>query len=153
MRRIASRQNPSVSRFRAAARRDTPDVVLLDGLHLVAEAIAAGMRLRELAVAADATANSDVVRLLGRLDPATTDIVIATAPVMAAISPVRSSSAIVALADRPASDVSAVFGSLPLVLVACDIQDPGNVGAIVRVAEAAGATGVIAAGASADPFG
>ena len=33
------------------------------------------------------------------------------------------------------------------------MQDPGNVGAIVRVAEAAGATGVVAAGASADPFG
>ena len=41
----------------------------------------------------------------------------------------------------------------PLVVVAVDVQDPGNVGAIVRAAEAAGATGVIAAGASADPFG
>jgi TrmH family RNA methyltransferase len=34
-----------------------------------------------------------------------------------------------------------------------DVQDPGNLGAIVRVAEAAGATAVLAAGASADPFG
>ena len=34
-----------------------------------------------------------------------------------------------------------------------DVQDPGNLGAIVRVAEAGGATGVLAAGASADPFG
>jgi TrmH family RNA methyltransferase len=37
--------------------------------------------------------------------------------------------------------------------VACDVQDPGNVGAIVRVAEAAGGTGLIAAGRCADPFG
>ena len=41
----------------------------------------------------------------------------------------------------------------PLVVVAIDLQDPGNVGAIVRVAEAAGATGVIAAAASANPWG
>ena len=41
----------------------------------------------------------------------------------------------------------------PLVVIAVDVQDPGNVGAIVRVAEAAGATGVVAAGASANPFG
>ncbi len=34
-----------------------------------------------------------------------------------------------------------------------DVQDPGNIGAIVRVAEAAGATGLVAAGACADPFG
>ena len=36
---------------------------------------------------------------------------------------------------------------------ASDVQDPGNVGAIVRVAEAGGATAVIAAGRSADPYG
>jgi len=33
------------------------------------------------------------------------------------------------------------------------VQDPGNLGAIVRVAEASGAAGVIVTGASADPFG
>ena len=44
-------------------------------------------------------------------------------------------------------------GCSPLVIIANDVQDPGNVGAIVRVAEAGGATGVVAAGACADPFG
>jgi TrmH family RNA methyltransferase len=39
-----------------------------------------------------------------------------------------------------------------LVLIACDVQDPGNLGAIARVAEAAGASGMIAAGQCADPL-
>jgi len=39
------------------------------------------------------------------------------------------------------------------VLAAVDVQDPGNFGAIVRSADALGATGVVAAGASADPAG
>jgi TrmH family RNA methyltransferase len=39
------------------------------------------------------------------------------------------------------------------VVVACDIQDPGNLGAIARVAEAGGASGLVAAGRCADPFG
>jgi TrmH family RNA methyltransferase len=34
-----------------------------------------------------------------------------------------------------------------------DVQDPGNVGALVRAAEAAGASGFVAVGASADPLG
>lgn len=34
-----------------------------------------------------------------------------------------------------------------------DARDPGNLGAVVRVAEAAGAAGVVLAGSSADPFG
>ena len=38
-------------------------------------------------------------------------------------------------------------------VVAVDVQDPGNVGAIARVAEAAGATGYVVTGQSADPFG
>jgi TrmH family RNA methyltransferase len=40
-----------------------------------------------------------------------------------------------------------------LVLVLVGVQDPGNVGAIVRAAEACGATAVICAGVTADPFG
>jgi len=48
---------------------------------------------------------------------------------------------------------AAYAGAKTLVVVAVDVQDPGNTGAIVRVAEAGGATGVIASGAAADPFG
>jgi TrmH family RNA methyltransferase len=78
----------------------------------------------------------------------------ASASVMDALSPVRSSSTVVALADRlPASEPAFYHETAPLVVMAVDVQDPGNVGAIVRVAEAGGATGVVAAGASADPFG
>jgi RNA methyltransferase, TrmH family len=39
------------------------------------------------------------------------------------------------------------------VVIAINVQDPGNLGAIIRVAEAAGATGAVTAGTSADPFG
>jgi len=38
------------------------------------------------------------------------------------------------------------------VVVIVDVQDPGNVGAVVRVAEAGGATGMIVCGDSASPF-
>jgi TrmH family RNA methyltransferase len=41
----------------------------------------------------------------------------------------------------------------PLVVVVVDIQDPGNVGAIIRSAEAGGASGVAVVGASADAWG
>src|SRR5439155_7795550 len=44
-------------------------------------------------------------------------------------------------------------GAHTLLLLVVDVQDPGNTGAIIRVAEAGGATGVIASGATADPFG
>src|SRR5690349_11289633 len=143
MRRIASRRNEIVARYRAAARDRADGVMLLDGVHLVEDALAAGARIREAAIAAERLNEDDGRELAARLDRAGVDVVSATAPVMAALSPVRSSSPIVALADRPNAVVD-VFGDVsdngtPCVLVAFDVQDPGNVGAIVRVAEAAGA--------------
>jgi TrmH family RNA methyltransferase len=159
MRRIASRHNPIVSRYRLAARGDADGVILLDGVHLVSEAIAAGARVREAAVAAASADDAEVRGIADRLSRAGVDVVSATAPVMAALSGVRSSSAVVALVERPTCEEGDVFGGralvngAPLVIVLVDLQDPGNVGAIIRVAEAGGATGVIVTGASADPFG
>ena len=153
MRRIASRQNPIVARFRAAARGELDGLLLLDGPHLIGDALGAGIDVREAAVAAEAIERPESRALLERLTAAGIDTVSVTAPVMDALSPVRSRSACVALARQPRHPNGAVFGTgVPLVVVAVDVQDPGNLGAIVRVAEAGGATGVIAAGATADPF-
>jgi RNA methyltransferase, TrmH family len=40
-----------------------------------------------------------------------------------------------------------------MVLMLEEVQDPGNLGAIVRAAEACGATGIVVGNGSADPFG
>ena len=45
-----------------------------------------------------------------------------------------------------------LFAGTPLVVVAVGIQNPGNLGGLLRTAEAAGATGALLAGDTADPF-
>jgi TrmH family RNA methyltransferase len=151
---ITSRQNPLVARFRDAARGDVGGPILLDGAHLVADAVSASLSIRLAAVTPASREKDDVRQLLGALSRLQVEVATVSAPVMDAISPVRSSSAIVALADRRAISAGQIYaGEAPLVVVAIDVQDPGNVGAIVRVAEAAGASGMIAAGASANPWG
>jgi TrmH family RNA methyltransferase len=70
------------------------------------------------------------------------------------MSPARSPSGVVALARRPVEGTSGMFSrGTPLVVIAVDVQDPGNFGALLRSAEAGGATGVIATESGADPFG
>src|SRR4051812_13306194 len=127
--------------------------MLLDGVHLVNDAIVAGVRLVHVIVAAAAEQEDEIVLLASRASTAGAEVVIATAPVMDAISPVRSSSAVVAIAQKPALGPRMYAADRPLVAIACDVQDPGNLGAITRVAEAARASGVVAAGQTADPFG
>jgi TrmH family RNA methyltransferase len=151
--RITSRQNAVVAQYRAAARGEGRDVLLLDGAHLVSDALTARIPLQHVMVAAESQASADIEPILARASAQQTVVFVASAKVMEAASPVRSSSPIIALANRNALGSDVYQGRLSLVLIACDVQDPGNLGAIARVAEAAGASGLIAAGQSADPFG
>lgn len=151
MERITSRQNPVVAEYRAASRGEASGIILLDGLHLLDEALGAGIQLRHVLVASDALERRDVRRLLAALPPSVM-VVEGSRQVLDAVSPVRSSSPVVALAATPAAPGDLYSDASTLVVILSDVQDPGNVGAIVRVAEGAGASGAIVAGQSADPF-
>lgn len=127
--------------------------LLLDGWHLLLEGVAADLPIDAVAIG-EAPADRADADALAALDRAGAQIVRVTADVLQAMSPVRTPSGVVALARRPVHALAGVFAPSPaLVLAAVDVQDPGNVGALVRAAEALGATGLAAAGSSADPFG
>lgn len=151
MERISSRQNPIVRQFRELGRGgDHGWRVLLDGDHLLEEALASRIPIEIVAVE-DRLASG---ALASRCEAAGVRVIAVSAPVLAAISPVREPSGIVAIARCAAAPMERVFtGSLPLVVIAAEVQDPGNVGAIVRAAEACGATGIVCGPGSADPFG
>jgi TrmH family RNA methyltransferase len=154
MERIASRQNALVKRFREVAGGDPGDEwMLLDGDHLVFEAFASGLDIDVLAVTEPLLAGrlDDVARDLERRG---TRIAIVSEQVIGAISPVRQPSGVTAIARRPRGTIEQVLGVHPaLVVVVNEVQDPGNVGAIVRAAEGCGATGIVVTTGTADPFG
>lgn len=137
--------------FVAAARGDTR-TILLDGWHLLHDAVAAAIDIKAVAVSVPPRVPADaalVDRLAGRVR-----VVTVSAPVMRAMSPVRTPSGVAALAARPEVHFDALLvPPPPLVVVPIHLQDPGNAGALIRAAEAGGATGVLLGGASADPWG
>jgi TrmH family RNA methyltransferase len=155
MLRLTRRQDAIVDRFRRATRRaPAEECVLLDGEHLIRDAVAAGIPI-DVVIATHERWN-ELGDLLHAIEsqPAEAAIYEASPPVLDAASPVKTPSGIAALARwQPATLDRALGGPRPFVLAAVDVQDPGNFGAIVRSADALGATGVVAAGASADPAG
>lgn len=156
MKVISSRQNPIVQTFRQLAR--TPDPtgarLLLDGVHLVRDARAAGAEIEIAAVAASRSrGDGEDAQLARRLHAEGTTVLSVTDRAFAAMSPVRAPSGIVAIARRHPPDVQEICARRDaFVLVAVDVQDPGNLGSLLRAGEAGGATGALVCGASASPF-
>ena len=154
MERIASRQNPMVRRFRELARAtDSSGAALLDGAHLLQEALQSHVPVDVVAISdrgttPDAEALAEEARRTGARVLRVAD------QVLAAMSPVRQPSGIVSIARcPPATLAQALDGQPALVPILTGVQDAGNVGAIVRTAEACGATGIITTDGTADPFG
>ncbi|OFW35124.1 MAG: hypothetical protein A3F70_13900 [Acidobacteria bacterium RIFCSPLOWO2_12_FULL_67_14] len=152
---ISSRQNPVVRAFRTLARDADPDGsrLLLDGVHLIRDACDAGVELEMVAVSAGRGSGTEEAELARSLQTRGTQVIAATAQAFGAMTPVRAPSGIVAIARRTPTGLETICAHPhAFVIVAVDVQDPGNVGALIRSAEAAGATGVVVCGASANPF-
>jgi TrmH family RNA methyltransferase len=165
MEALTSRHNPLVRAFRALATHRKPgERLLLEGAHLVEEALSAGVSVEVAAVAskllerrAEGGRDAEIRRLADRLARSGTRVVSAGTSVMAAMSPADTPSGLIAIVRHELAPLDDAFAGdraeAPLTLLAENVQDPGNLGAMIRTAEAAGATGVVACGASADPFG
>jgi len=146
--RITSRQHAVVQRCRRLARRAEADVVLLDGEHLVGEALDAAVRLELLLTDGRAATLASRARASGAV------VYECSGSVLEAASPVRTPTGVVAIAKwRPGSLDVALTGAEAFVLGLCSVQDPGNVGSAIRAADALGATGIVALDGCAHPGG
>lgn len=158
MTEAVTRQHSSVKRYRALAASPGGNgldrELLLDGAHLLAEAHASGLTI-DTAAFEHALLDQPKVRALAeRLTAAGTEVLIVSRGVLEAMSPVKTPSGAVGIAHLSLLPLRDALKKSPaLVLLALDVQDPGNVGALVRTAEAAGATAFVACGGTADPLG
>jgi TrmH family RNA methyltransferase len=154
---ISSRRDPIVGAFRELAA--SPDLegrrLLLDGVHLVRDAADAQVEFEVAAASVSRLNSSGELRALGeRLVADGVELLPVSEDVLSAMSPVRTPSGIVAIVRHGITTLAEVCDQPdPLLLVMIDVQDPGNVGSLIRAAEAGGVTGVIVAGQSATPFG
>src|SRR5271170_2351354 len=137
-RMVESRQNARIKELRAGLARGvrTPHIAI-EGLHLIEEAAKSGLPLHTIFV------RSGSEGLLGHLAVGSAEILIVTEDVFASATMTEHPQGIAALVQAPEFTLNAIFDGIPLVVVAGGLQDPGNLGTLVRSAEAFGATGMI----------
>jgi TrmH family RNA methyltransferase len=153
---ITSRENQWLKRFRSALAGEHGEggIVGVEGVRLVEAALGSSQPVDALLV------SESGARHLQRLKHVLASVVpvLRTSDKMfASLADTQTPQGIAALIrPRPATIESLVAGTA-LLVVLVGVQDPGNVGTIVRAAEAFGATGVATCSAerngTADPFG
>lgn len=157
-RTVESAKNAAVLRLRAwerdRASRDREGVFLAWGVHLAQEALAARAPLREVAVGPRLEESEEGREVLRRLVAADPGILRLTTRLLDSIVEGSGHQGLILVARRTRSGLPTLLERRPsLVVVAHGVQDPGNLGSMLRSALALGAGGMVALEGCADPFG
>jgi TrmH family RNA methyltransferase len=154
---VQSPQNARVKDLRAALRgngRAPSGAIALEGAHLLGEALRSGLELHTIFVRSgsypllESILSADISGATGEFRPdsaAAAEILELPPNVFAGAVATEHPQGIAALAVPPQFALETVLARpSPLLLVLAGLQDPGNLGTLVRSAEAFGATGVLA---------
>jgi len=135
---VSSRTNARVKQLRAAFEgraRLSGGMVAIEGDHLLAEALCSGMVLKTVFVSER--------REVPKIVPRSVEVVRLTDDVFQSAVETQSPQGVAALIVPPVPTLEDALVGTPLILIAAGLQDPGNLGTLVRSAEAFGATGVL----------
>ena len=144
---ISSRSNRVVKYLKSlslARNRQRDGRFLIEGVRIVEDAAEREGCVEKLIVTPQAMYNDRVSAMVEAANEAGVDLMWVADRVMDYISETKSSQGIMAQV-RPVhfTEDDLEKGQIPIVVVAHMLQDPGNIGTIIRVAEAAGIGGVV----------
>lgn len=156
--RIDSVRNPRVRearRLRGRRHRQAAGLCLLDAPHLVAEGLAAGLRWRDVFYDPERARGAAWAGLLERLAAAGARLIPVSERVLQALAEADTPQGLAAVAELPPplAGTEGLRALGPERVVAFDgVQDPANVGAVLRSAWAFGAGACVLGRGTADPF-
>ncbi|MEZ2221242.1 TrmH family RNA methyltransferase [Rhizobium sp. RCC_161_2] len=153
---VTSLANPIIKDIKALTNkksREESGAFLAEGLKLVIDALELGWTIRTLVYAKAAKGKPLVEQVAAKTVAAGGLVLEVSEKVIASITRRDNPQMVVGIFDqrwRPLRDVRPKAGET---WVALDrVRDPGNLGTIIRTADAAGASGVILVGETTDPF-
>jgi len=140
------RHSERLKDLRRRARRRRPGEVVVDGRRLVADLVRWGVAVWELYLTADAAKTPEMA---GLPDSAAAVWQVSEAD-LASVAPTRHPQGVLAVVAEP--ELRRWAGDSGFAVYLDGVQDPGNVGAIVRSAAAMGAESVFLGDRCADPY-
>lgn len=152
---ITSVQNPRVKaavKLRSGRERGRQERILIDGVREVQRAQQAGVRL-EAVFACLAESDAEAARWLESLATAGSSVYRVAPSVFARLAYGQREQGVVAVAAPPCHTLEELIPAADALLVVLEgVEKPGNVGAVVRTADATGASAVIVADGATDLY-
>ena len=153
---VTSLSNPIVKDIRALAMkkfRDRENAFIAEGLKLVIDAFDLGWTIRTLVFAKAQRGNPTVEKIAARTVAAGGLVLEASEKVLGAITRRDNPQMVVGVFQQRWAALKDIRPADGDVWVALDrVRDPGNLGTVIRTADAVGAKGVILVGETTDPF-
>lgn len=151
--KITSRQNPLIKKFRDVRQGHERHLLLIEGIRLMEEAISSELHFEVIAYTDQLHKTERGRKLYSQLLNLSCRGALVTESIMTAMSDVVSPQGVAAIVQIPYSSLEdAISKPLPLIVVAQQLQDPGNIGTIIRTAEAVGADSLITTIGTVNPF-
>jgi TrmH family RNA methyltransferase len=146
---ISSRTNARVKQLRAAfagQERLSGGLLAIEGEHLIEEALRSGVKLQTIFLTERQRIPAEV--------PRSVEVVHLTSEVFASAAETHSPQGIAALIAQPVYKMGDILERQisPMLILAAGLQDPGNLGTIIRSAEAFGANGVLTTPGTVSPW-
>ena len=138
-----------VAKLQTKRGREERHAFAFEGATLLDEALRSGVEVRELFVTAQGFATTPSAQTL---ETAGVPMYLVDDRTFAKISDVEAPSGVLAVCDLRFASLDDVFAVPGVVVVSADLNDPGNVGTLLRSADAFGAAGVVLGDLGVDPF-
>lgn len=122
---------------------DSGNRVPIEGTKLVQEALKSRLEVKEIYVARSRIEESSVQVILKQAARFSPRVVLVADKIFKALADTETPQGIVALVKLPQFQLSDVIHDSPLLLIAHQLQDPGNLGTLMRSAEAFGVNAVL----------
>jgi TrmH family RNA methyltransferase len=153
--KITSRDNSLLRQARAVRDGKVDELIFVEGLRLCVEALRSKLEIEAVIASEELIRKEKAADSFAEISRAAQRVGIVSEKLLESISYTKTPQGIVVLAQRPESSEQRLTANLttsPLLVVLHQINNPVNVGAILRTAEAAGATGIITTRNTSDPF-
>ena len=144
MTHISSRDNPLLRQARSVRDGKIDDLIFVEGLRLAEEALHSGLEIEAVIYSDEIAEKERAARFLEAVALVCNRMASVSEKLLATISFTKTPQGIILLAKRPESGKAKLEiseGRPPLLVILHGLNNPVNVGAIMRSAEAAGATG------------